>query len=448
MNGFDLTGISRSKAAVLAAGFLILFLLAFLAGQRGIPVEDGGEFLTVARLGGISHPPGLPLLSLLSRLSWILFSASGLRIFFAIMAAASLLLCSERMTLPAMIFLLGVLLMSSTGERLLLWDAYGPLFLIYAVTWFRKPCVNLEAGYLMGLALALHPLGILLPVVFSWKDFSPLRFFAGLTLGCSLYLALPLYSASGTVVDWGNTGSIPNFLRHVTAGGYREVYGGSMGRVSMDTVIRHLRVLRNILWPVLLVPAAIGAFTIFRVKKILLLRLGILLAADALFVIIVNPMAAGTSQTGIISLFVLLILSISGISFVTAFRKQVGLALAIAVLAAGILSWQPLTDQSDEVTGIFSEAPLESVFFLSDNDLLYGGWVLKYVRDARPDIVLLSTGNFAGWFERMATWYNPDVDLSSNVLDVGDFSMSREELARRLIDATIRDNPHRPFFID
>ncbi len=48
----------------------------------------------------------------------------------------------------------------------------------------------------------------------------------------------------------------------------------------------------------------------------------------------------------------------------------------------------------------------------------------------------------------MATWFNPDVDLSKGVLDVGDFSMSREELAGRLINATILDNPGRPFFTD
>ena len=436
------------RLAFAASGFLLLFLIAFLAGQRGIPVEDGGEFLTVARLGGINHPPGLPLLSLSSRLSWILFGSEGLRVLFACAAASALILITKKYSVFSLFFLAGVLLLPSIAGRLLIWDAYGFLFLIYAVAYFRKPPLNLEAGFLLGIALAIHPQGIFLVVLFGLKRTSILQFFCGLLLGLSLYLALPLYSASGAIVDWGSTGTVGNFVRQVTAGGYREVYGGRMFGISFDVLLRYLGSLWKIVWPALLLPLITGAVWLFRSDRKLLIRLEILLVLDLLFVTIINPMAAGTTQTAILSLFVILVLAVAGMNAVYNWRRIAGVILAGTVLAAGVLSLHPLPEQESEILEYFGPAPFESVFFFSSNDLLYGGWVLKYVEDRRPDIVLLSTGNFSGWFERMATWCNPDVDLSKGVLDVGDFSMSREELAGRLMNATIQDNPDRQFFTD
>jgi len=435
-------------SAVAVFCFLILFLIAFLTGQRGIPIEDGGEFLTVARLGGVNHPPGLPLLSLLSRLSWVLFGDDGLRVLFAFAAASALILLSRKYSVSSLVFLMGVLLLPSVAGRLLIWDAYGFLFLIYAVTYFRKPHFNLEAGFLLGLALAIHPQGIFLVVLFGFKRSSILQFFCGLLLGLSLYLSLPLYSASGAIVDWGSTGAAGNFVRQITAGGYREVYGGRMWGISYDILLRHLGALWKIIWPVLLIPLIAGAVRLFGSDRKLLIRLEILFVLDLLFVTIINPMAAGTTQTAILSLFVILVLATAGINVVYNWRRIAGVIVAVTVLAAGVLSWTPLPDQENEILEYFGPAPFESVFFFSSNDLLYGGWVLKYVEDRRPDIVLLSTGNFSRWFERMATWCNQDVDLSKGVLDVGDFSMSREELAGRLMNATIQDNPDRPFFTD
>ncbi len=434
--------------AVAALCFLVLFLIAFAAGQRGIPVEDGGEFLTVARLGGINHPPGLPLLSLLSRVSWILFGSDGLRVLFACAAASALILITRKYTVSSLVFLAGILLLPSVAGRLLIWDAYGFLFLIFALAYFRKPPFNLEAGFILGLALAIHPQGIFLLVLFEFKRSSVLQFFCGLLLGLSLYLALPLYSASGAIVDWGSTGTLGNFVRQVTAGGYREVYGGRMWGISYDVLLRHLGALWKIAWPVLLLPLMTGAIQLFRSNRKLLIRLEILFVLDLLFVTIINPMAAGTTQTAILSLFVILALAAEGMNVIYSWRRIAGVIAAGAVLAAGVHSWEPLPDQENEIIEFFAPAPFKSVFFLSSNDLLYGGWVLKYAEDRRPDIVLLSTENFSIWFERMATWFNPDVDLSKGVLDVGNFSMSRDELAGRLINATIQDNPDRQFFTD
>ncbi|MCK4807897.1 MAG: hypothetical protein KAT09_09630, partial [Candidatus Aegiribacteria sp.] len=103
------------RLPVAVSCFLVLFFLAFLTGQRGIPVEDGGEFLTVARLGGINHPPGLPLLSLSSGLSWIIFGSEGLRVLFALTAASALILITKMYSVSSLFFLTGLLLLPSVA---------------------------------------------------------------------------------------------------------------------------------------------------------------------------------------------------------------------------------------------------------------------------------------------------------------------------------------------
>jgi hypothetical protein len=212
--------------------------------------------------------------------------------------------------------------------------------------------------------------------------------------------------------------------------------------------MQHLGEVWRILWPVLILPVVLGAVRLFRERDRRMLRtVGILLAADLIFVWAVNPMAAGTSQTAILTLVAFTVLAFRGL-YALEGRIAVPWLLGAAVLAVGILSPDPLTNQDEDIGDYFSQAPLDSGFFIAGNDLLYGGWTMKYVRDLRPDLVLLSTGNFAGWFEEMAVRFNPDLDLSRSVADVGGTALGRTELAVRLIQATVEDNPHRSFFGD
>lgn len=430
-----------------ASSLAVLILIGLLAGQSGIPVEDGGEIITVARLGGVCHPPGMPLLALLARCSWVLFASSGPRILFALLAGTALWLLSRKHGLPGLILAAGMLLLPAFMERLLLWDAYSLLFLLFAIGMSAGRLSSVATGFLTGIAVTIHPLGLLLPLVMTTGKLSIVRTAGGFLLGASLYLALPIGSGGGTIVDWGATGSVGNFLRQVSAGGYREVYGAFMGIPTLNALSLFASTVWKILWPVLFLPVAAGVAYLFRHRKSLLIRIALLAAAELIFVVLVNPMAAGTSQTGVLTLFGLSVLVFYGFRLMNRVR-WVSVCVALAVLFTGLLSTNPLTDQREEIENFFAPAPLDAGFFLSDNDLHYGAWVLKYVEDMRPDIVVLSKGNFSGWFEEMAVHFNPDLDLSRGVEDVGGLELGREELTRRLILAAIEDNPDRQFFSD
>ncbi|MBD3369667.1 hypothetical protein GF402_04805 [Candidatus Fermentibacteria bacterium] len=430
-----LRSLTRRSRAQDLLGLILLFVLSLRLGQSGIPVEDGAEFLTVARLGGIAHPPGMPMLALACRASWVLLGSSCLKVLYGLMASVGLWLLARRQGIAGYLMAAAVLLLPCSRERLLLWDAYCPLFLLLAVAWECRPR-SLPCGYLTGVALCIHPLGIVLPAICFSRRTCPLRFGGGLLLGLSPYLALPLLSEGGAIVNWGNPSQFSLFVRHVTAAGYREVYGRAMGAAGFNTLLLHAREVWSMLSPAVIPAAVIGAAVVLRTRR-RAVSLGLLLVLELAFVIAVNPMAAGTSQTGVLALFVIVVLSVESIRLV---EPYVSLALALAIAGWGIFSPDPLIDQGPVVRDVYRRAPIRTVLFTSDNDLLYGGWQLKYVQDRRPDIAPLSTANFSGWFECMAERYTRGLDLSRSVTDVGDRSMPRDSLAALLVRATAEDN--------
>ncbi|MFO7950183.1 MAG: hypothetical protein R6U36_07420 [Candidatus Fermentibacteraceae bacterium] len=425
--------------------FVLLFLLAFLLGQKGVPVEDGPEFLTVARLGGTSHSPGMPLLALLCRVSWVLWGSLGLRILFALMSAWALWLLADGCGHAGALLASGLLLLPAVRERLLLWDAYCLVFLLFALVLRFERRSSLLLGFFTGLGLAVHPLCVLLPIVYVDRRTDPLKTFAGLLLGLSMYLALPLYSSACAVVDWGSPDRLGSFLGQVTASGYRQAYGARMGALTATPLLAHLRSLFRFLWPALLLPAALGAAVLAKVRNRVAVRLAALLAVETAFVWMINPMAAGTSQTAVVALFVFAALAFRGVGSVDV---RTGAPVAAAVLLTGLLSPNPLRDQRAAVEAALVQAPPKTCFVLKSNDLLYGCWQLKYVEDRRPDVVLLSLDNFSGWFENMVNHFNPGMDLSGSIEDVGGVDQPRERAAAGLVEMTRRMNPGRPFLTD
>jgi hypothetical protein len=425
--------------------FLTLLSFSYLLGQRGIPVEDGGEIATVAALGGTCHPPGMPLLALAVRASRAVAGEDGLRLLFAAAASLSLWLIFRGTGAPGAAGAIAILVLPAFRERMLAWDAYGLLFLAFSAALSMRPAPSCVTGYLTGLASSIHPAGLMIPGACRtrWRS-GILPFLTGLVLGLSVYLLLPLASSAGAVVDWGRPDSIGAFLRQVSAQGYREVYGASMFHPDAAALSRHLAGLWGTLAPALIVPVIIGTFLLARSDRRRAVTLALLVVLDGLFTAFVNPMAAGTSQTGWLSLCAF------AAAASEAFRRLPrlpALLIAAGVAASGLLVEEPLIDQQAEVEGLLASAPRDAGLFISDNDLLYGSWMVKYVHDRRPDLALLSTGNFSPWFEELARRYAPGLDTSGGVDDAGGIDTPRDSVVARLVRLTISNNPGRRFFL-
>jgi hypothetical protein len=207
---------------------------------------------------------------------------------------------------------------------------------------------------------------------------------------------------------------------------------------------RHLAGLWGMLKPALVVPVVIGLFLLARSDRRRAATLTLLVVLDGLFTVFVNPMAAGTSQTGWLSLCAF------AAAAAEAFRtlpRLPALLIAAGVASTGLLAGEPLSDQRADVEGLLASAPRDAGLFIADNDLLYGSWTLKYVRDLRPDLALLSTANFSPWFEALARRYAPGLDTSGGVDDVGGVDTPRDSVVARLVRLTVTNNPGRMFFM-
>jgi hypothetical protein len=425
---------------------LVLFAEGFLLGQHRIPTEDGGEILTVACLGGTCHPPGMPLVSLITRGAYSLLGENGIRAVFASAAAISLWLLFRRSGLCGMLFSIALLASPDYRIRLLQWDAYGLLFLCGAVFLAFGRMSSLASGYLTGFSAAIHPQGLFLFIGSRIKGFTPAIFLSGLILSGSIYLTLPVSSAAGSVVDWGSPSTLASFMQQVSATNYREYYSGRMGFTGITALPLLCESTWQVVWPALIVPSAIGMAIAAKRQRSRMLRLLALLLVDILFILLINPMAAGTSQTGWLTMLVLAAFSALALEEIPRSVAYI-LAFSVGIVAVVKTHDGALPEQDDQVGGLISCTPLESCLFIKNNDLLYGGWVTKYVRDLRPDIGLLSPDNFSAWFEGMACRYAPGLDLSAGVSDVGGVSVGRDSAARGLIRLTARDNPGRRIIV-
>lgn len=439
---------SRAAEAGLTPGSLGLFAAALLAGvllgQRGVPIEDGGEMLAVASLGGTCHPPGMPLLALLLRASWAVLGSAGPSTLAALASAATITVLFGRRGLAGALTGLAFLVLPAARERLLCLDAYPVAGALFAAALSGSGDGGLRSGLLAGLGISVHPAGILMAAVAPPSSRGAAAYAGGLLLGLSPYLALPVCSAAGCVVDWGSPGNLEAFVAQVSAAAYRaaDVYGAGMGRLDASALARHLGMLGGMLWPGALLGVSAGAVLLARRAPRRLAPPYILILCDLLFTALVNPMASGTSQTGWLSLLAFMILASEASSLLP---RPAALAAAAAVAAGGLSGGaEPLPDQEGPVLEFLAAMPADACVFIENNDLLYGCWAVQHAgRDARPDVACLSTENFSAWFERMARHHSPDLDTSAGVIEAGGYGLPRDTLAMRLIALTANRNPGR-----
>eukprot|EP00961_Rhodomonas_salina_P200284 2701732-Rhodomonas_salina.1 len=242
-------------------GVALLSLAIYAATRyRGVPGGDSGELMSMACAGGVPHPPGYPILTMLGR-SWLAVTPS---IMGSPASRLSLLSCILG-SLSATFFFLAARLSSSSSSSSLSsgsWEsvlatsfyAFSPLtwtystqfevfslnnllsscILYFSIRYFKhnEAWIPFLGAFLCGLSLCnQHTIALLLiplvPGVIVQSEGTLLKPFSLFTLvllfaaGLLPYVYLPLVSASPPLGSWGGQDTWEGFFRHL----FRKEYG-------------------------------------------------------------------------------------------------------------------------------------------------------------------------------------------------------------------------------
>ncbi len=229
--------------------FFFIFVIYFLGISNSVYGGDSGDIILAAFFGGVAHPPGYPLNSILgyffthlpiaasvaykANIMMALFSAGTIvllfltlkRLFgnvFIALSAASILAFSPLFWLYAHVtevFQLNVFLISVSVYFLILWKDKKPQKYLLASIFF------------LGLAVFHHQTAVLVIPAYLYlihktgKDplgmnRQSLKLIAAFLLGSFPYIFVPLLALRHTPVNWDNATSLGNLINLVTRADY------------------------------------------------------------------------------------------------------------------------------------------------------------------------------------------------------------------------------------
>jgi tetratricopeptide (TPR) repeat protein len=263
------------------SGFLAIALVITMRVIYGfrvcpvLPVGDAGELATAAYTGGVAHPPGYPLFTILGRIySHFLFHSPDrtfpyeifdvafrmnvLSMWLGILTVLVLYFILARALKNPIVAFIGAFIFgtgSTFMSQCLVGEVYTLNALITALIIYVLLLIDdkptswrmIILALLFGLGIANHTsiLLLLLPVLFFLAiTFKAKRIFVrrnmliGMAiffiLGLLPYLYLPSASAKDPYLDWGNPESFVNFCKVVTRSDYRDIKNSTQGTAELS----------------------------------------------------------------------------------------------------------------------------------------------------------------------------------------------------------------------
>ncbi len=197
-----------------------------------ITTGDSGELITSAYTLGITHPPGYPLYVVIGKIfsclpiGSISFRINLMSIFFAL---CSLLIFYKICCLFFFSDTIACIATLAAGISYTLWsqsiisEVYTlHIFFVLFLLWILLRNFSLRIFSLFfGLGLCNHHTLILFIPLFVYKLISEKRYkdiliYTNFFIGLSLYLFMPIRSLQGSVMNWGQTDSLNNFIKHIS----------------------------------------------------------------------------------------------------------------------------------------------------------------------------------------------------------------------------------------
>lgn len=238
------------RFALLPLSLFLFIFGVYLAGISGsVYGGDSGDVILAAFFGGVAHPPGYPLNSILG------YFFTHLPIAASVAYKANIMMALFSAGTIVFLFLILKILYKNVLIALCasLVLAFSPLFWLYAhvtevfqlnlllisasvyflVLWYKeKANRNLFVSvFLLGLAVFYHQTAVLLIPCYLYLMYrtdrkmfrlSKLSFSLGLTflLGAIPYIFVPLMAARQTPINWDNAVNIPNLIQLLSRADY------------------------------------------------------------------------------------------------------------------------------------------------------------------------------------------------------------------------------------
>ncbi len=474
-------------AAALAAGLVPLGVyLATLSPT--VSGGDSGEFVAVAYVGGVAHPPGYPLHAMLGKvLAFLPLGSVAWRVnlLSALCGAGAAVLLFRALVLLTGDLAAGLLTAGAFAFAPLVWPyaitaevfALNNLFAAGLLYWSARALredaqggASLRTLYLaafwLSLGLANHhtlvffsvPVGLVVLALTGRRLLTP-RVVAGLGLAMALgvlpYLYLPLAGARPAPVTWGDTASWSGFLDHFL----RREYGtfrladegiGSAGSLLPRFALFWKDAARSTLF--LVIPLGLAALAALRRPGLGRRFTGFWVAA-LLFYLIVFCYLANVRLDDPLHVFMqerfwqqglVVVAALLGLGLAEAARAlgaragpwlrwpvAVALPLALVLVHGAEMRAHANTLVRDYGEAVLTSVPAGGVLLVSSDDTIGSVRYLQEIEGLRRDVRVLPIGIVTlPWFRAVAARHMPEL-----VLPPGAFTF------RQFLDANLARHP-------
>lgn len=379
---------------------------------------DGGELITAAVTLGIPHPPGYPLYVLLGRL----FSELPI----GTVAYRFNLLSAVSMAAAAGLLAATIFHMNQGRVRPLIAAAAALLFAATPLVWGQAIVAEVyalnaalvgalllalvlrrsaTAGLLLGLAILSHSTSLLLAPLVLLVSPRRWRLAAGVLLGLSPSLVLPLLAAGDSPVVWGDPRTPADWWWLVSA----TLYRGNLGHWPGAD---HWAGLRFAFLEQLGAALVLGLWLTVagRVKGGRAPRAGLMQVGLLLTVVLYGMFVFfyDTPDTAVLLIPALMCLALLAAAYLEPLGPMVLAApLLLAVLSFGRVSLHDDHQVRPLAEAMFAAAPERAILLASGDQTIFAMWYFHYVEGMRPDVVPVERNLLAfDWYrERLATRY-------------------------------------------
>ncbi len=402
----------------LSRRFWVLIGLALFSGLvyiyslcPDVYLIDSGELATVSYTLGIAHPTGYPLYTLISYFfaripGEPIANLNLLSALFSVAATLILFITARGITkndLPA-ILVASLFAFSPTIWRTSITNEVYPLTSLFAVlvVFLLYRCDNdriyYMIMYLLGLALTNHiiifslgvPVLCYLILVHRPGLKKTLIGILFLALGLTLYYYIVARTVGGAKIAWGNANDLQRLYWHLTGKQYQVwMFSLSLGEIFKN-LVSGLHILARDFMYVLIIPAAIGFFALFKNDRKKFWLFLAILVLDLAYTI--NYSIPDIEPYYIPSLLVLIITFIYGTQLLHKHLKPV--ILVFLTILIPIVNYSACTLRNNTFGIDFGRAHLaqlpESCLLISTHWDVYSPLLyLREVKGVREDMVII-----------------------------------------------------------